>query len=317
MNGNERQETSRRFTEDEMRTARETSLPDLLEHLGYQVRQLGNFYTTKEMDSLRIKAGEPERWFRYSSKQHGDAITFLQEFRGMKFPEAVRYLLDWNGKARDSPARPIQRAEASRRTEKAEFHLPEACETQKRVFAYLRKRGIAAQVINGFIDGNLLYEDAQYHNCVFVGRNQDGKPVFASKRSTYDLNGKAFKGDVAGSDKSVAFRLFCDPKTDWVVVFEAPIDMMSFCTINRNVTCNAVALCGLYDGPLETYLKENPHLRRIVLCLDTDQPGREATEQLKEKYGQRGYSVSVRRPEKGKDWNEYLQQRNAARQRAR
>ena len=61
MNGNERQETSRRFTEDEMRTARETSLPDLLEHLGYQVRQLGNFYTTKEMDSLRIKAGEPER----------------------------------------------------------------------------------------------------------------------------------------------------------------------------------------------------------------------------------------------------------------
>ena len=166
MDGNERRETSRRFTEDEMRTARETSLPDLLEHLGYQVRQLGNFYTTKEMDSLRIKAGEPERWFRYSSKQHGDAITFLQEFRGMKFPEAVRYLLDWNGKARDSPARPIQRAEASRRTEKAEFHLPEACESQRRVFAYLRKRGIAAQVINGFIDGNLLYEDAQHHNCV-------------------------------------------------------------------------------------------------------------------------------------------------------
>ena len=67
----------------------------------------------------------------------------------------------------------------------------------------------------------------------------------------------------------------------------------------------------------ETYLKENPHLRRIVLCLDTDQPGREATEQLKEKYGKRGYAVSVRTPEKGKDWNEYLQQRNAARHRAR
>ena len=166
MNGNERQETSRRFTEDEMRTARETSLPDLLEHLGYQVRQLGNFYTTKEMDSLRIKAGEPERWFRYSSKQHGDAITFLQEFRGMKFPEAVRYLLDWNGKARDSPARTVLKAEAGRRTEKVEFHLPTACETHKRVFAYLRKRGIAGEVINGFIKGNLLYEDEPYHNCV-------------------------------------------------------------------------------------------------------------------------------------------------------
>ena len=60
-----------------------------------------------------------------------------------------------------------------------------------------------------------------------------------------------------GSDKSVAFRLFCDPKTDWVVVFEALIDMMSFCTINRNVNCNAIALCGLYDGPLETYLRKH------------------------------------------------------------
>ena len=149
-----------------MRIARETSLPDLLEHLGYQVRQLGNFYTTKEMDSLRIKADKPGRWFRYSSKQHGDATTFLQEFQGMKFPEAVRYLLDWNGKARDSPARPIPRAGMPRRTERAEFYLPEPCENQRRVFAYLRKRGIAAQVINGFIDGNLLYEDAQHHNCV-------------------------------------------------------------------------------------------------------------------------------------------------------
>ena len=313
MNGNERQETPRRFTEDEMRIARETSLPDLLEHLGYQVRKVGNFYTTKEMDSLRIRESAPETWFRYSSKQHGDAITFLREFQGMRFPEAVRYLLDWNGKARDSPARPIPRAETARRTERAEFHLPEAYESQRRVFAYLRKRGIAAQVINDFIGRNLLYEDALHHNCVFVGRNQDGKPVFASKRSTYDLNGKSFKGDVLGSDKSVAFRLFCNPQINWVAVFEAPIDLMSFCTINRNVNCNAVALCGLYDGPLETYLKENPHLRRIVLCLDTDQPGRETTEQLKEKYGQRGYSVSVRTPEKGKDWNEYLQQRNAAR----
>ena len=30
MDGNERQETPRRFTEDEMRIARETNLPDLL-----------------------------------------------------------------------------------------------------------------------------------------------------------------------------------------------------------------------------------------------------------------------------------------------
>ena len=37
---------------------------------------------------------------------------------------------------------------------------------QRRVFAYLRKHGIAPEVINGFIKGNLLYEETQHHNCV-------------------------------------------------------------------------------------------------------------------------------------------------------
>ena len=32
----------------------------------------------------------------------------------------------------------------------------------------------------------LLYEEAERHNCVFVGRNSGGKPVYAAKRGTYD-----------------------------------------------------------------------------------------------------------------------------------
>ena len=312
----EKREPVRRFTENEMRTARETYLPDLLTHLGYHVKKVGQYYTTAEMDSFRSKDGRT--WYRYSTKQHGDAITFLQEFQGMKFPEAVNYLLTLHGRSRDSPARVAPRRTPEKAPEKRpEFHLPIACEDQRRVFAYLRKRGIAPQVIGTFIHQNLLYEDALHHNCVFVGRNRDGKPVFANKRGTYDLNGKGFKGDVTGSDKSVAFRLPCEQSADWVAVFEAPIDLMSFCTMNRSVHSNAVALCGLSEGALDTYLKENPHLHRIVLCLDADKPGREATERLREKYGKKGYSVSVRVPQKGKDWNEDLQKRNAARHQTR
>ena len=185
------------------------------------------------------------------------------------------------------------------------------------MFAYLQKRGIAAQVIRGFIDSGLLYEDSLHHNCVFVGREVGGKPVFASKRGTYDLNGPGFKGDAVGSDKSVAFRLPCDPALNWVAVFEAPIDLMSFCTLHRQVRSNAVALCGLYQGPLDTYLRENPHLKQIVLCLDADGPGQEATEKFREEYGQKGYTISTRTPAHGKDWNEYLQQRGRARERGK
>ncbi len=301
-----------RFTDEEMETAKGTDLPDLLEHLGYSVRRLGGrYHTTREMDSIRIK--DRRTWKRYSNGTGGDAITFLQEFCNKDFRDAVNYLLEFNGgRARDSPApRPRQ----AQQTEKPAFSLPLPNQDQRRVYAYLQKRGIAPQVIRGFIDSKLLYEDALHHNCVFVGRDGSGKPVFASKRGTYDLDGPGFKGDAVGSDKSVAFRLPCDPALDWVAVFEAPIDLMSFCTLHRAVTSNAVALCGLYQGPLDTYLRENPHLNHIVLCLDADGPGREATEKFWEEYAAKGYTVSTRTPAQGKDWNEYLQQRGWARER--
>ena len=253
------------------------------------------------MDSLRIR--NRRTWTRYSTRQRGDAITFLQEFCGKSFVEAVEFLLDYHGKTRDSPA--------PRRTEPEErphFALPIAWHDQRRVFAYLRGRGIAAQVIEGFIRAGLLYEDALHHNCVFVGRDRSGVPVFASKRSTNTV-GKVFKGDVAGSDKSVAFRLPCDPAKDWIAVFEAPIDLMSFCTLHREVRGNAVALCGLSKGAMESYLAENPHLRHIVLCLDGDAPGRAAAAELRAEFERRGYRVTTLAPAHGKDWNEYLQRR--------
>ena len=84
-------EIKRRFTDTEMQIAKETDLPELLTHLGYQVRRIGRYHTTVEMDSLRIK--DRRKWFRYSQNTGGDAITFLQQFCGKSFPEAVEYLL--------------------------------------------------------------------------------------------------------------------------------------------------------------------------------------------------------------------------------
>ena len=81
---------------------------------------------------------------------------------------------------------------------------------------------------------------------------------------------------------------------------------MSYLTLHRDTT-NAVALCGLYDGALQTYLQAHPEIRRIALCLDADEPGQKAAQQLQEKYQLQGYAVTVEKPRCGKDWNEYLQ----------
>lgn len=300
-----------RFTEAEMELARATDLPDLLQSLGYHVKRIGNYHTTTEMDSLRIK--NRRTWFRYSEGAGGDAITFLQRFCGKSFLEAVEYLLAYHGHARDSPHRPSPPAVPE--PEKAPFELPPSSTDHRRVFAYLQKRGIAPQVIRAFLHSGLLYEDAKHHNCVFVGRDAVGQPVFASQRGTYDRNGASFKGDVPGSDKRIAFRLPCSPELDWTLVFEAPIDLMSYLTLHRQTASNAVAMCGLYDGALDSYLKDNPHIRRIILCLDADGPGTAAAERMRVKYEEAGYAVRIQTPPRGKDWNEYLQQRNPERER--
>ena len=302
-------EIRNRFTDTEMQIARETDLPELLSHLGYQVKRVGRFHTTTEMDSLRIK--DRRTWFRYSQNTGGDAITFLQQFCGKSFPEAVEYLLTFHGKARDAPIpqpKPI--------SPKQKFSLPPRNADDRRVFAYLRKRGIAAQVIRQFLNSGLLYEDAEHHNCVFVGKNSAGQVKYAGLRGTYDREGKGFRGDVTGSDKRVGFALPYDRSSDQVFVFEAPIDLMSYLTLHRN-TPNALALCGLYDGALQAYLTDHPQIKRIELCPDADEPGQKAAQQLQEKYQLQGYAVTVEKPRCGKDWNEYLQKRLCSRERGR
>jgi len=76
-----------------------------------------------------------------------------------------------------------------------------------------------------------------------------------------------------------------------------------------------VALCCLHDGALETYLKENPHLKRSILCLDADKRGREAAEKITAKYQELGYIVADRLSPHGKDWNEALCHRQPRRER--
>ena len=163
-------EIKRRFTDTEMQIAKETDLPELLTHLGYQVRRIGRYHTTVEMDSLRIK--DRRKWFRYSQNTGGDAITFLQQFCGKSFSEAVEYLLTFHGKARDAPVpqpKPISRKQA--------LSLPPRNADDRRVFAYLRKRGIAAQVIRQFLNAGLLYRCTRcgYHRTVTLKQTERRK----------------------------------------------------------------------------------------------------------------------------------------------
>lgn len=93
------------------------------------------------------------------------------------------------------------------------------------------------------------------------------------------------------------------------MVFEAAIDLMSYITMYRYDRASMLALGMLADAPLETFLTEHPEINTIQFCLDNDEPGRKATDELMEKYRIRGYYVKDKPPQQGcKDYNQWLQE---------
>ena len=41
----------------------------------------------------------------------------------------------------------------------------------------MKQRRVSREVVTHFARSGLLYEDAQYHNCVFVGTDEQGVPA--------------------------------------------------------------------------------------------------------------------------------------------
>ena len=199
---------------------------------------------------------------------------------------------------------------------KTEFTLPSKHADNRRVFAYLRSRGIDAEIINHCIKHGQLYEDAEHHNCVFVGY-EHGNPAYGALRGT--LSDTTFAGEVPGSDKRFSFAvpLHADGKT--ICVFESAIDALSYLTLLKLRgqdwrAANTLSLSGIYqprkDGSirfpaaLEQYLKDNPGVARIVLCLDNDGPGRAASAAIQKRLSE--YEVIDNPPRSGKDYNDQL-----------
>mgnify|MGYP000030252875 FL=1 len=178
-------------------------------------------FQLREHDSFKIN-GESSIW-HWKSRDIGgkSALDYLIKVEGMKFVDAVLALCDeCPGYIPPSP-QPKKRPE---------FILPPAAVNNRRVFAYLLKRGISRGVIEACVRAGILYESADYHNAVFVGRDEAGTARYAFLRGTY-TRGEPFKAEVPGSDKRFCFLLPPKGKTNRVAVYEAAIEPMAHLTL--------------------------------------------------------------------------------------
>jgi len=286
---------------------------DLLDYLRanepYElVRLSGNLYTTKNHDSLKISNG---KWMWWSRGIGGvNALDYLVKVKGMAFMEAVECL---SGRllASYTPPPPVSKSE------KKELCLPEKNKDNRRVWAYLRSRGIEPEVLRYCIDKGLLYESLPHHNAVFVGFDDEGKAQYGSYRAA---NKHRIMGECAGSDKAFAFRIAGEATAE-VHVFESAIDLLSFaswCALNgvNWKEMPLLSLGGVAAGSsgtekkklplaLNNYLQRGPQTRQIVLHLDNDEAGRLATERIMEALKDE-YEVIDDPAPKGKDFNDFL-----------
>jgi len=286
------------FSKEDIEAAKKADIREIAKDLGYTPRKVGNYYTLKEIDSVRIFNGVS--WYRFSGKEvngitGGSAIDFVMAFGNKKYLDAIKWILSFN--------RPSVITNSSRSNEK-HLVLPKRAEKFGHLYGYLIKtRNISIECVDFFVKHNLIYEEASHNNIVFLGRDEEGKVRFASMRGTDDRNGKRFRCDVSGSDKRYGFNLR-NADSDELIVFEAAIDMMSYCSMTGDYESNFIALGMLHDAPLEEFLRTSK-ISKIKFGLDNDEPGRKACEQLMEKYYGLGYETErLMLPEKYKDWNE-------------
>ena len=281
------------FTPEEKARAQNTDLVSLLRAQGERPIRSGREYRTPNDPSVTIRGN---KWFDHSKREGGYAISFVQRYYRLPYPEAVLLLLG------RKDGRTLEQAKPAA-TEPKPFALPEPYSNMRRVYAYLlHKRHIEREVVSHFTHEKLLYED-EHHNCVFVGMDGD-IAKHAHLRST-NSEGKVFRINVEGSES--AHRFHKDGTDKSLYVFEAPIDLLSHITLYPYgwQEHSYVACCGTSAQPVLERLRQNPRLDTVYLCLDNDDAGNDACERMTETLEEMNLEVQRLCPQR-KDWNDDL-----------
>ena len=276
------------YTQAQIDKANAVDLEKFLRAQGETLVRSGKEYRWKAHDSLTVCGN---KWFRHSQSKGGYPVDFVMEFYGKSFPEAVQMLTGEPGEAQP---------EADPAPSPA-FRLPLRNVTNANILNYLtQERKLSPSLVNFFIAAGDIYEDAAHHNVVFVGRDADGHPRYASSRGIREK----FRQDTAGAEKAFGFAHRGTDKQ--LLVFEAPIDLLSFIELfpKNWQQHNYLSLGGVSGKALRQFLSERPDVERVFLCLDADKAGEDACKCLAALLPD---TVSVTRIQPCmKDWNEVL-----------
>lgn len=286
----------RYYSKEQIAMANQTNLEQLLLTEGETLLKSGRDKRWARHTSITVRGN---RWYDWKQEMGGYPIEFVKRYYHYDFKKAMEYLLSLS-----SDVAQVQ-LQVDPEIEK-EFELPQKSSSMKRVYGYLiSQRFIDKNIIDEFVRRNLIYEDIPYHNAVFVGTDNQGTAHHAHKRSTLSYK-KTFRGNAEGSDPHYLFHWH--GSTNKLYVFEAPVDLLSYLTLNKENwhQHHYLSLNGLTFIGLESYLARHEDIDHIYICVDHDPAGHEGYERIRDLLEEKGYEHVERILPVNKDFNEDL-----------
>lgn len=247
-------------------------------------------------DSLVILPGG---FVQHSNRDNrGDQIQYLMNYCNLSFQDAVLELCEHA----DEPDIQIEKGAYDYSDDRVRnFKEPNRLnEPYARVWAYLtKKRKFPAERVEDLFERNLLYQDADYGNAVFLSADCD----YAEIVGTSDIK---FRRTAKDSDPD-GYWIYDDYNSDTVYVCESAIDAVSLMLLmeeyNPSVKAAYASISGLKDKAIERLKKK---YKTVILAVDNDDKADVFKEKHKDLKKIQPAKMMVGKLSLVKDWNDML-----------
>ncbi len=292
----------KRFTREELSKVKNISITDYMRNKGYELKPLSkNEFKIAGYGGLILSEAE-NVWYCFAASRGGGLIQLVMFLENTSWKEAVQDILN------SSDEQTVKYDRSKSEKDNLPLIRPERNPNAKNVIAYLcSTRMIDYDLVIQCFKKKLLYQDKR-RNCVFVGYDKEGHIGHIHLKGTNP--NRSFAKDISGSDKCYGFSIH--GQTNTVFAFESPIDLLSYMSLQKRLDLELndsyISLYGTSNQRLMQYLIDYPDTKEIVLCLDNDEVGEKATQEitstLNDQYKDQ-YQIRIDKPQL-KDFNDTL-----------
>jgi len=308
--------SNHKVSKEQILKARQADLGGYLMSIGEQLTSEGGKYLRGKNDDKLVITGNTFYSNAHAGAgkgiEHGNAIDYLVNHRGMTFLEAVTALtnstiMSGHDGGNGTDGRGNQKSKA--------FSLGDIalCDNQEKARQYLEiERYIGIEVISYIVNNGLLLQEQKTNNAFFPIHDEFGECVGGERQG---ITKKRFKGVAGGSRYGYGFNMRFPGSNGgfkYMLFFESAIDLLSFVDIVKYREkktldgCILVSMAGLKKNIVKHMSKvfsDGRQPLKIVLCIDNDDKGQEFINDIKSQ----GIDYSLRLPDsRVKDWNEQL-----------